>query len=93
MHETENNNKKIDTVIYAETQCGKKPQEMIFDILIIQGRITIANLKDTIILSWTHSDLYTHFTLTSMGLLVYITSITQLHKLIMNRSHNYTNNS
>jgi hypothetical protein len=42
-HKIENNNHTIDTVIYVETQCGKKPREMVFNILIILGRITISN--------------------------------------------------
>jgi len=34
---------QIDTMIYLESQRGEKPRAMIIGLLIIQGRITIAN--------------------------------------------------
>ena len=71
---------------------------MIIVILIIQGRITIDNISNQPLSPHIHSHhtpqylfLLTHCSLTSRDMLVYITCITQLHKLIINRSHSYTN--
>ena len=71
---------------------------MIIGILIIQGRIAIANYMHRTIFSFIHKhcdtihfSLPTHCTFTSMGILVYIASLKQLDKLIIIRSTNYTN--
>jgi hypothetical protein len=75
---------------------GKNNGEMIIGILIIQGRITIANTGIQPSSPHIHTVLHyiltlAHTLLTSMGMLVYIASLKQLDKLIIIRSTSYTN--